>query len=68
MSAGPGPGSPGPVTPRPHVLARLEAERRQAAGCFEWRRVAELDAQIASLSRGTPESPRKETAARKRKA
>lgn len=50
---------------RSHVLDRLAAERRQAAGCFEWGRVAELDQQIAVLSRGNATSPAHETTGRR---
>jgi hypothetical protein len=49
---------------RAYVLARLAAERRQAAQCFEHERAAELDAQMACLSAGTPASPATETTGR----
>lgn len=55
---------------RAHVLGRLEAERRQALGCFEHQRAAELQEQIDRLSQGSAVNPAKETtgrpAARKR--
>lgn len=70
MSTGPGEGSgvpaPGPVPPaRTLVLSRLAAERRQAEGCRETGRVAEIDAQIARLSAGTTENPARETTGRR---
>ena len=66
MSTGPGPeGVPGPVPPgRAHILSRLEAERRQATGCFEHERAAELGRQIQQLSAGDPVNPARETTAR----
>ena len=60
--------APGPAM-RSHVLSRLEAERRQAVGCFEWERAAEIRAQMDRLSQGSAASPRRETAGRtKRRA
>jgi excinuclease UvrABC nuclease subunit len=50
---------------RAAVLAHLEAEARQAEGCFEYRRAAELRAQITQLSAGTPQPPAKETTTRR---
>ena len=51
---------------REYVLQRLAAERRQAAQCFEYGRVAELDAQMAALSAGTAQNPARETASARR--
>jgi hypothetical protein len=58
-------GSVQAVPVRSHFLSRLEAERRQAEGCFEWQRAAELAAQIRQMSAGTPASPARETTARR---
>lgn len=76
MSPGPGEAAEGSAEPGPvrhsraPVLARLEAEQRQAEGCYEYARAAELGQQIRQLSVGTGVSPAKETtgrtAARKR--
>jgi hypothetical protein len=55
-----------PVPPgRAYILGRLEAEARQARGCFEWRRAAEIETQIRELSAGTPASPVRETTRRR---
>ena len=55
----------GQVTPpRARILSLLETERMHAASAFEHRRVAEIDAQIARLSAGTPQSPATETTSR----
>lgn len=59
-SAQPVPAVPG----RALVLSRLEAERRQAEGCFEHERAAELGAQIRRLSIGTAADPSRETTGR----
>ena len=54
-----------PVPPgRAYILGRLEAELRQARGCFTWERAAELETQIRDLSAGTPASPARETTRR----
>jgi hypothetical protein len=53
---------------REYVLQRLAAERRQAEQCFEWQRVAEIDAQVTRLSAGAAVSPAKETTAARRPA
>lgn len=61
----PGPGSAEGFAPaRSYALERLEAERRQAVGCFEHERAAELAAQIAKLSAGAPHNPAAETTSR----
>lgn len=70
MSTGPptqaeGQGPGGPVPPqRAHVLGRLQAERRAALGCYEYGRVAEIDAQIRRLSAGSAAIPSRETTGR----
>lgn len=46
------------------VIGRLEAELRQAVGCFEHDRAAELRAQIARMSAGSTQNPAKETTGR----
>jgi hypothetical protein len=61
----PGPGSAEGFAPaRSHILDRLEAERRQALGCFEFTRAEELAAQIRELSAGTAQNPATETTSR----
>lgn len=64
-----GPGQAEGLTPaRPYTLDRLEAERRQAEGCFEYKRAAELAAQIARLSAaGSSQNPARETTSRRKK-
>lgn len=68
MSAGAARPTEGRATavPAPHrvLIQRLEAERRQADWCHESGRVAELDAQIARLSAGSPVNPAAETTGR----
>lgn len=51
---------------RAHALGRLADEKRQALGCFEYVRAAELQAQIDELSRGSQRNPAAEQAARPR--
>lgn len=70
MSAGPprraeGQDAGGPVPQRAQILSQLEAERRQAEGCYAWDRERELRAQIGQLSAGTPANPSTETTGRR---
>lgn len=46
------------------IIGRLEAEARQAEGCFEYGRAAELREQAKRLSAGTAASPATETTGR----
>lgn len=50
------------------IIGRLQAELRQAEGCFEHARAAELREQIAGLSRGSADNPATETTAAPRAA
>jgi excinuclease UvrABC nuclease subunit len=69
LSTDSGPGSSEGFAPaRSRTLDRLEAERRQAEGCFEHERAAELAAQIARLSAaGSSQNPARETTSRRKK-
>lgn len=49
------------MSDRAVVLSRLEAEERQAEGCYEHDRAAELRAQIRRLSAGSAQPPARET-------
>ena len=50
-------------TGRAHVLSRLAAEKRQALGCFEYERAAQIQSQIDGLSVGGTHNPAAEKAA-----
>lgn len=56
------------MTARAGIIGRLEAELRQAEGCYEHARAAELRTQIKQLSAGTAVPPARETTAAKRPA
>lgn len=50
------------------IIGRLEAEARQAEGCFEYERAAELRARAARMSAGSAQPPARETTAARRPA
>jgi hypothetical protein len=56
------------MSDRAVIIGRLEAEARQAEGCFEYDRAAELRAQAARMSQGSAASPAQETTAARRPA